>query len=101
MTSLKSVAIVGATGAVGSEMLTCLETRKFPVRDLRLLASASSAGKTARFNGREIALEALDGSISLESTSPSWLSTLTSRSPVRRARWPLAPLLSTILPPSG
>ena len=40
----KSVAIVGATGAVGGEMIQCLERRGFPVRELILLASARSAG---------------------------------------------------------
>ena len=38
------VAIVGATGAVGREMLAVLEQRKFPCRDVRLLASSRSAG---------------------------------------------------------
>ncbi len=56
----KNVAIVGATGAVGSEMVKCLETRNFPVGELRLLASAASAGKTMRFKGRDVTLEALD-----------------------------------------
>lgn len=59
--TLKNVVVVGATGAVGSEMVKCLETRRFPVGELRLLASAASAGKTMRFNGRDVALEALDG----------------------------------------
>lgn len=59
--SLKSVAIVGATGAVGSEMVKCLETRNFPVGELHLLASAASAGKTKRFKGRDVTLEPLEG----------------------------------------
>jgi aspartate-semialdehyde dehydrogenase len=46
-----NVAIVGATGAVGQEFLTVLAERKFPIRHLRLLASARSAGKTVEFNG--------------------------------------------------
>lgn len=61
MSSPKSVAVVGATGAVGSEMIRCLETRRFPVRELHLLASAASAGKTARFQDRELTMKALDG----------------------------------------
>ena len=46
-----NVAIVGATGAVGQEFLTVLAERKFPIRNLRLLASQRSAGKSAQFNG--------------------------------------------------
>ncbi len=48
-----NVAIVGATGAVGQEFLTVLAERQFPIRNLRLLASARSAGKNVRFNGSE------------------------------------------------
>ena len=40
------VAVVGATGAVGVELMRCLEQRRFPLSQLRLLASARSAGKT-------------------------------------------------------
>jgi aspartate-semialdehyde dehydrogenase len=54
-----SVAIVGATGAVGQELLQVLETRRFPVRALRLLASEQSAGKEMRFHGERISVEAL------------------------------------------
>ena len=39
------VGIVGATGAVGAELLTLMEKRKFPLSELRLLASSLSAGK--------------------------------------------------------
>jgi aspartate-semialdehyde dehydrogenase len=53
------VAIVGATGAVGVEMLLCLEQRNFPLRKLTLLASARSAGKTMTFRGEEILVEEL------------------------------------------
>jgi aspartate-semialdehyde dehydrogenase len=52
-----NVAIVGATGAVGQELLAVLAARDFPIRELRLLASARSAGKTAEFRGRQIAIE--------------------------------------------
>ena len=48
------VAIVGATGAVGIELIKLLEKRKFPVGKLTLLASARSAGKTLKFAGQEI-----------------------------------------------
>jgi aspartate-semialdehyde dehydrogenase len=54
-----SVAIAGATGAVGVEFLRLLEERKFPMKSLRLLASARSAGKTMTFAGGEIAVEEL------------------------------------------
>ncbi|MBC8106210.1 MAG: aspartate-semialdehyde dehydrogenase [Anaerolineae bacterium] len=46
-----NVAIVGATGAVGQEFLNVLADRKFPIKQLRLLASARSAGKTVQFGG--------------------------------------------------
>jgi aspartate-semialdehyde dehydrogenase len=48
------VAIMGATGAVGQELLDLLEERRFPVSELRLLASARSAGKTRTFRGESI-----------------------------------------------
>ncbi|MEN3953433.1 aspartate-semialdehyde dehydrogenase [Iodidimonas sp. SYSU 1G8] len=54
-----TVAIVGATGAVGVELLACLEARKFPVGGIRLLASARSAGKTMSFKGHQVAIEEL------------------------------------------
>ena len=53
------VAIVGATGAVGVEMLLCLEQRNFPLGKLKLLASARSAGKRMKFRGEEIIIEEL------------------------------------------
>jgi aspartate-semialdehyde dehydrogenase len=52
------VAVVGATGAVGQEMLRVLAQRAFPLASLRLIASPSSAGKTLRFDGREHTLVA-------------------------------------------
>ncbi|EGY01380.1 Aspartate-semialdehyde dehydrogenase [Nitrospirillum viridazoti Y2] len=58
--ALPVVAIVGATGAVGVELLECLEQRDFPLSELRLLASARSAGKTMTFKGKEITIQALD-----------------------------------------
>lgn len=48
------VGIVGATGAVGQELIRLLEDRKFPVGELRLMASARSVGKTASFSGKDI-----------------------------------------------
>jgi aspartate-semialdehyde dehydrogenase len=59
MSNLKHVAIVGATGAVGVEMLRCLEQRAFPVGELTLLASARSAGKTMQFKGKNVTIKEL------------------------------------------
>ncbi len=53
------VAIVGATGAVGREMLKVLEARNFPLTELRLYASARSAGTRLSFKGEEVRVEAL------------------------------------------
>jgi aspartate-semialdehyde dehydrogenase len=55
----QTVAIVGATGAVGTEMLKCLEGRNYPVKTLRLFASGRSAGKTLNFKGAPITVEEL------------------------------------------
>jgi len=54
-----NVAIAGATGAVGQEFLTVLAERNFPIKSLRLLASAKSAGKTVEFRGQTIKVEEL------------------------------------------
>src|SRR3954469_18224004 len=54
-----NVAIAGATGAVGQEFLTVLAERNFPIRNLKLLASAKSAGKTATFKGQVYTIEEL------------------------------------------
>ncbi|MCF6410622.1 aspartate-semialdehyde dehydrogenase [Pseudalkalibacillus salsuginis] len=51
------VAVVGATGAVGQQMLKTLEKRNFPIASLKLLASKRSAGKTIRFKGEEYTIE--------------------------------------------
>ena len=53
------VAVVGATGAVGIEMLKTLEKRNFPVGKLSPLASARSAGKTLSFRGEDVAVQEL------------------------------------------
>ena len=53
------VAVVGATGAVGVELMRCLEERKFPLSNLRLFASARSAGKTLPFRGKPVLVEEL------------------------------------------
>ena len=53
------VAIMGATGAVGTELLDILAERKFPISELRLLASARSAGKTLQFQDEDIKVQEL------------------------------------------
>src|SRR5262245_41022097 len=53
------VAVVGATGAVGVEMIKTLEKRNFPVGKLTLLASARSVGKKLKFRGEEITVKEL------------------------------------------
>lgn len=58
MSSAINVVVVGATGAVGHEMLNVLAQRRFPVGRLRLVASARSAGRKVLFEGREVTLEA-------------------------------------------
>ena len=52
-----TVAILGATGAVGTQMLECLDEQGFPIAKLKLLASARSAGKTVRFRGEDLVIE--------------------------------------------
>jgi len=59
MNSNPHVAVVGATGAVGVEMLRTLEKRKFPVSRVTLLASARSAGKKMKFRGEELVIQEL------------------------------------------
>jgi aspartate-semialdehyde dehydrogenase len=54
-----NVAVVGATGAVGNEMVATLEQRKFPVKKLTLLASARSIGKTLSYKGEEVPIDEL------------------------------------------
>jgi aspartate-semialdehyde dehydrogenase len=54
------VAVVGATGAVGNEMILTLEQRNFPVEKLRLFASERSEGKTLEFRGQKIPVETLN-----------------------------------------
>lgn len=51
------VAILGATGAVGTELLSLLESRCFPLRDLKLLASSRSVGRTIQFQGEPLKVE--------------------------------------------
>ena len=60
MTKNYHVAIVGATGAVGLELLRVMERRNFPVASLRLLASSRSAGKEIEFRRDKFSVETLD-----------------------------------------
>jgi len=53
------VAVVGATGAVGNQMIACLEEMNFPVKHLSLLASARSLGRQLRFKGDSIDVQEL------------------------------------------
>lgn len=55
---LFNVAVVGATGAVGEQILRLLEERDFPIKELKLLSSPRSAGKKLQFKDREIVIEA-------------------------------------------
>lgn len=54
-----NVAVVGASGAVGQEMISILEERNFPVNELRLLASMRSQGKRLRFHGEDVVIHEL------------------------------------------
>ena len=57
-----NVAILGATGAVGTELLALLEERNFPLGKLKVLASERSAGKSIKFAGEDIIIEAVNES---------------------------------------
>ena len=55
-----NVAVAGATGAVGNQMITCLEERNFPVKSIKLLASSRSVGRKLRFSGDLVEVEELN-----------------------------------------
>lgn len=86
------LAILGATGAVGTELLELLEQRNFPLADLKLLASERSAGKTLQFRGKDIPVESVsdrafdDLDIVLASaggsTSKTWAATAVAKGAV-------------------
>ncbi len=59
MSNEKHLAVAGATGAVGIEMLKCLEERNFPIGELTLLASSRSAGRKLSFRGSEVEVQEL------------------------------------------
>jgi aspartate-semialdehyde dehydrogenase (peptidoglycan organisms) len=68
MSKTYHLAIVGATGAVGTELIRLLEQREFPVDSLRLFASARSSGRTLTFRGKELPVETLaeDGFVGVD-----------------------------------
>jgi aspartate-semialdehyde dehydrogenase len=59
MSKLRNIAIVGATGTVGEQMIECLEERNFPVGKIRYLASSRSAGEILEFRGQPVPVEEL------------------------------------------
>ncbi|NEP55445.1 MAG: aspartate-semialdehyde dehydrogenase [Symploca sp. SIO2G7] len=59
LSSKVNVAILGATGAVGTELRELLQSRNFPIGNLKLLASPRSAGRTLSFQGEELLVEAV------------------------------------------
>ncbi len=59
MSKQYKVAVCGATGAVGNQMIRCLAERDFPLAELRLLASERSKGKTLPFGGEEVPVQVL------------------------------------------
>jgi aspartate-semialdehyde dehydrogenase len=61
LSSLYNVAVLGATGAVGAELLLLLEERNFPLANLKLLASARSAGQKMDFAGKTLTVEEVSG----------------------------------------
>ena len=60
MSDLYSVAILGATGAVGTELIALLASRNFPISELKLFASPQSAGKKLQFRGVDIDVEVVE-----------------------------------------
>jgi len=54
-----AVAVAGATGAVGNQMIACLEERNFPIKSIKLLASSRSVGRKLSFRGDLVAIEEL------------------------------------------
>jgi aspartate-semialdehyde dehydrogenase len=81
-----SVAIVGASGAVGAELIGCLERRNFPLSRLKLLASARSAGRSVKFQGRDVVIDTL-GPLSFDGVDVALFSAggTVSKEYVRRA----------------
>ena len=53
------IGIIGATGAVGRQMIDCLDEQAIPVEELRLFASSRSVGRTMKFKQKDVAIEAV------------------------------------------
>lgn len=79
MSSGLNVAVLGATGAVGQEFLKLFEDRKFPIGELRLLASERSAGQIQSFRGKQIEIQAANAE-SFEDIDVAFFSAGASRS---------------------
>ncbi|PIE55451.1 MAG: aspartate-semialdehyde dehydrogenase [Dethiosulfovibrio peptidovorans] len=105
------VAVLGATGLVGREMLATLESRKYPVDELRPLASARSAGSSVHFCGREwrvaeVSPEGFDGvDVALFSagggTSKTWAPVAAERGAVvidNSSAWRMDPDVPLVVP---
>jgi aspartate-semialdehyde dehydrogenase len=54
-----NIAVAGATGAVGNQMISCLEERNFPIKSIKFLASSRSVGRKLKYKGRDIDVEEL------------------------------------------
>src|SRR5690348_3362695 len=59
------LAVVGATGLVGQEILKVLEERSFPFDDLYLVASAKSVGQTIKYKGKEYTIKSMEEAVKL------------------------------------
>ena len=100
--AVKSVAVVGASGAVGEVMIRLLQERKFPVGSIKFLASERSAGKTIEFDGETYPIEPLTPEPrSRASTSSSRARPRRSRASTARSPRGPAPSWSTTRAPSG
>ena len=69
-----NIAIVGASGAVGQELLHILEERRFPIKGLRLFGSERSEGKSCRFCGQDVIIERLQHGNQFEDTDIAFVS---------------------------
>lgn len=105
------VAVVGATGAVGTEVLRILQERAFPIASLRLLATSRSAGRVIAYGGAQIevietAIDAFDGvELALFDTPDEvaleWIPKVRERGVVcvdNSAAWRLAPDVPLVVP---
>jgi aspartate-semialdehyde dehydrogenase len=85
------VSVVGATGAVGREMIRILEERDFPLQELLPIASARSVGRSLRFRGREVAI----GELSVEALQGVEVALVSAGADVSRSFVPLAAAAGT------